>query len=563
LLTTPIVRPDGAEIIAEIRPTAVVQEGRIVGTRGVIRDVTERVRADDALRLSDSILNRIGNLVLVADADGMITYVSSSVENLLGYRAEEIIGDGWWRLAWTDADAAEQERGTVARRVRGEEPLESDPRERSVRARDGTTHWILWNESSGPEGFLIGVGHDITERKVLQEQFLQAQKMEAVGRLAGGIAHDFNNVLTSILITTDLLLPELAEDDATHADVVTIRGAAQRAAALTQQLLAFSRKQVLKPKVVSLNGLVGDMEGMLRSLLGEDIAIEALLAPDLGNVEMDPGQMQQVIMNLAVNARDAMPRGGRLVMETRNVELNGEYVRSHAEARPGPFVLLSVTDNGLGMDPAVMEHIFEPFFTTKGVGKGTGLGLATVHGIVNQSGGHIWVYSEPGRGTTFKIYLPRVHTALDPSVAASPGSPRMAEGAETILVVEDDDPVRKATERVLRRAGYQVVGVNSGAEALAAMEAREDPIHLMITDVVMPGMTGPDLAERLLADLPGLRVIFVSGYTDEMVARQGLLGAGRHFLEKPFSIDVLLDRVREVLDGSTPTLPDPPESELE
>lgn len=294
---------------------------------------------------------------------------------------------------------------------------------------------------------------DVTERRKLQGQFLQSQKMEAVGRLAGGIAHDVNNVLTSILITTELLLPALADEDARRADVLAIRSAAKRAAALTQQLLAFSRKQLLKPKVVNLNDLVAGMEEMLRSFLGEDLVIEALLAPDLGHVQIDPGQMDQVIMNFCVNARDAMPRGGRLLLETRNVEVNGEYVRANSGAQPGPHVVLSVTDNGTGMDAATTEHIFEPFFTTKGVGQGTGLGLATVHGIVNQSGGHLWVYSEAGQGTTFKIYLPRVH---QPAVSAGPDKEKAAApgGTDTILLVEDDHAVRSATERVLRRGGY-------------------------------------------------------------------------------------------------------------
>jgi PAS domain S-box-containing protein len=562
LVTTTIRRPDGSEAVAELRPTPILRDGKVVGTRGVMRDVTERVRTEEALRLSDSILQHIGDLVLVADGEGLITYASPSVEAILGYRPEELLGAGWWNLAWDDPEGARRERASVAARVGGAAPPDAAPQERSVRASDGSTRWILWKETKGPEDLFIRVGHDVTEHRRLQEQFLQAQKMEAVGRLAGGIAHDFNNVLTSILITTELLLPGLTEDDATRADVQAIRSAAERAAALTQQLLAFSRKQVLKPKVVSLNDLVEGMEGMLRSLLGEDIAIEVLLAPDLGNVEMDPGKMEQVIMNLAVNARDALPRGGRLLLETRNVDLNGDYVRGHPDALPGPHVVLNVTDDGLGMDPAVMEHIFEPFFTTKGVGQGTGLGLATVHGIVNQSGGHIWVYSEPGGGTTFKIYLPRVSAEVS---APAPAAARRSEVAatETILLVEDDDAVRRAADRVLRRAGYTVVAVDGGAGALAAMEAHRGAVDLLITDVVMPGMTGPDLAQRLLRDAPGLRVLFVSGYTDEVIARQGLIGPGHHFLEKPFVVDSFLDRVREVLGHPGPPARDRAETEAE
>jgi len=541
----------------EVRATPIVEDGQVVGTRGVVRDISERVRAEEQLRLSDSILSRVRNLVIVLDTEGCVVYVSPSVETLLGYTADEVLGDGWWELPWADATERERIRNALA------QPADQGALgERLLRARDGTEHWMLFEESRGPDGLVIRVGHDVTERKRLREQVLQAQKMEAVGRLAGGVAHDFNNILTSILITTDLLLPSLAGDDATKADVQTIRGSAKRAAALTQQLLAFSRKQVLKPKVVNLNDLVLDTSDMLRSLLGEDIALEALLAADLGNVEMDPGQMEQVIMNLAVNARDALPRGGQIVLETKNVDLNGEYVRTHSEARPGPHVLLSVTDDGEGMGPDVMEHIFEPFFTTKGAGKGTGLGLATVHGIVNQSGGHIWVYSEPGRGTMFKIYLPRVHAEVE---AQAPTPPRAsgASGTETILLVEDDDGVRRAAERVLRRSGYQVVAVEGGAHALAAVEAQEGSFDLLITDVVMPDMTGPELAQRLSKTRSGLRILFMSGYTDEVIVRQGLIEPGQPYIEKPFVVEGLLNRVRELLDAPAPAPPDRTEAETE
>lgn len=399
-----------------------------------------------------------------------------------------------------------------------------------------------------------GVVRDVTERERLKEQFLQAQKMEVVGRLAGGIAHDFNNILTSILITTELLLQDLTDDDPAKADLQTIRGSANRAAALTQQLLAFSRKQMLTPKVVRLNDLIEGIEPMFRPLLGADVTCELLLSPDLGNTEIDPGKMEQVIMNLVVNARDAMPRGGRIVLETRNVELNGEYVRTHPEARPGPYVVLTVTDDGEGIAPHILERVFEPFFTTKGAGKGTGLGLATVHGIVNQSGGHIWVYSEPGSGTTFKIYLPRVQAETD---ARGLPAPRVfeADGIGIILLVEDDDAVRHATERVLRRAGYEVIAVEGGAQALAAVESQEGSFDLLITDVVMPGMTGPELAQRLRRDRPGFRLLFMSGYTDEVIARQGLFEPGQPYLEKPFVADDLLNRVREVLDDPEPAAP--------
>ncbi|GMV04048.1 MAG: hypothetical protein AMXMBFR53_03290 [Gemmatimonadota bacterium] len=548
LVTTPLVRPDGKEVVVEIRPSTILRKGRAVGTRGVVRDITERIRSDEALRLSDSILNRIGDLVLVAGPEGEIRYASPSFRQILGYGPEEVLGDGWWALAWEDREAALRERAAVAGRARGDTAPDLPPEERPVRARDGTTRWFLWTESKGPRDLLIGVGHDITEHRRLREQFLQAQKMEAVGRLAGGIAHDFNNVLTSILITAEMLLPELEGDKAKQEDVQAIRSAGQRAVGLTKQLLAFSRKQVLNPRPVNLNELVEGMAPMLGSLLGEDIVLDFRLEPGLGLVEMDPTQMEQVVLNLAVNARDAMPGGGHLLLETKNVDLNGGYARARAGVEPGPYVLLEVTDDGTGMEPSVQQHIFEPFFTTKGQGKGTGLGLATVHGIVHQSGGHIWVYSEPGQGTTFKIYMPRSEGGAE--VKAKPKAKRRrARGTETILLVEDDDAVRTAAERVLNRGGYTVITASRGAEALATMEGLRGRVDLLVTDVVMPDMSGPDLAAELRRLYPGLRVLFVSGYTDEVIARRGAIGPGEHFLEKPFVVDRLLARVREVLDA--------------
>jgi len=392
-----------------------------------------------------------------------------------------------------------------------------------------------------------GTQRDVTELKRLEEQLRQAQKMEAVGRLAGGVAHDFNNLLTAILGSTELLLGGLPGANPLREDAEEIRRAAERAAALTRQLLAYSRRQVLKPEPLNLNTVVAEMDRLLRRLIGEDVVLVTALAPDLGTVRADPGQIEQVIVNLALNARDAMPQGGRLSVATTNIELDPAYVGDHAGAKAGPFVLLTVTDTGTGMDPETTAHLFEPFFTTKEVGKGTGLGLATVYGIVKQSGGYITVYSEPGQGTSFKIYLPRVPEASP--VPKGPTAPREStRGTETILVVEDEPAVRSLSRRALEGSGYTVLAAATGADALELAERHDGPIDLLVTDVVMPGMSGRELAEQLAPRRPGLRVLYMSGYPGDAVVQRGGLAAGVAFLQKPFTPDGLARQVRAVLD---------------
>ncbi|MGH7171399.1 MAG: HDOD domain-containing protein [Gemmataceae bacterium] len=383
-----------------------------------------------------------------------------------------------------------------------------------------------------------------------EEQLRQAQKMEAIGQLAGGVAHDFNNLLTIISGYSDLLLNGiLGPQDSAREAVTEIRKAAERATTLTRQLLAFSRRQVLNPQVLVLNSVIQDMDKMLRRLIGEDVQLASLLAANLDAVKADPGQIEQVLLNLAVNARDAMPQGGRLTLETANVVLDETYTRSHPGIQPGPFVMLAVTDSGCGMDEATQARIFEPFFTTKGAGKGTGLGLATVYGIVKQSGGSIYVYSEVGRGTSFKVYLPRTEeTSIAHLRPAGPTPPARAGGQETLLIVEDDDSVRALTRTVLRGHSYNVIEAVDAEEALRWVEEHPQPIHLLVTDVVMPGMSGRALAERLSASRPELKVLYVSGYTDDAVVRHGLLEAEIAFLQKPFTPDALARKVRELLD---------------
>jgi signal transduction histidine kinase/CheY-like chemotaxis protein len=391
---------------------------------------------------------------------------------------------------------------------------------------------------------------DISERNQLEQQLRQAQKMEAVGRLAGGIAHDFNNLLTAIFGYADLLAEDLPPGSPAQADVKEIRTAANRASALTRQLLAFSRQQVLQPVVLNVNEVVRDLENMLQRVLGEDVELEAHFAADLGNARADPGQLEQVILNLAVNARDAMPTGGKLTIETANVDLDEHYAQTHRPVVPGRYVMIAVSDTGIGMDAATQARMFEPFFTTKEPGKGTGLGLATAYGIVKQSGGYIWVYSEVGGGATFKIYLPRVDAPAD--VVAAPPELGTVAGIETVLLAEDDPLLLPLARDVLKRLGYTVLEARTPADAVAVAQAHAGIIHLLISDVVMPGESGLQLARRLLEVRPNLRVLYISGYSDEAVVRHGLLDPGTTFLQKPFTPAALARKVRELLDAPRP-----------
>jgi PAS domain S-box-containing protein len=401
-------------------------------------------------------------------------------------------------------------------------------------------------DATGAAVGVLGVYLDITEHKRLEDHLRQSQKMDAVGQLAGGVAHDFNNLLTVITGYGDLALASLPTDHPARAQVAEMVAAGQRAATLTRQLLAFSRKQVLAPKVFDLNRVVAETEKMLRRVIGEDIALATALQPGVGHVRADPGQIEQVVLNLALNARDAMPTGGRLTIETRDVELDESYARTNSEVRPGRYVLLAVSDTGCGMTEEVKRHVFEPFFTTKGPGKGTGLGLATVYGVVKQSGGSVKVYSESGVGTTFKVYLPRVE--LPVTVGQSTPPQFLPRGAETVLVAEDDAGVRGLTCLALRGFGYEVLEAGNGEDAVQVLDAHPGPIHLLLTDVVMPGMGGRVLAERVAARHPEARVLYVSGYTDDAVVRHGILEEQVEFLAKPFTPLVLACKVRNVLD---------------
>jgi len=480
-------------------------------------------------------------------AGGLIAECNDAMARMYGFdEADELLGTRLSDLHnVTDPVNREQIRAFIrgGYRVSDSETREHD--------REGRPRVFLNNVVGFVEdGQLVrvwGTQRDVTEQRHLEEQFRQSQKMEAVGQLAGGIAHDFNNLLTAILGNTQLLLRELPPGDSMHDDVEEIRKASERAASLTRQLLAYSRRQMLQPEVLDLNVVMAEMDKMLRRLIGEHIDLVAVFAPDLGRVRADPNQIEQVIVNLAVNARDAMPDGGKLTIATANVDLDETFAQAHLGSVPGSYAMLAVTDTGVGMDATVRAHLFEPFFTTKEVGKGTGLGLATVYGIVKQSGGYISVSSAPGHGSSFKIYLPRIATPAEPPAGAPKGGP--APGSETVLVVEDEPAVLTLSRRALESQGYVVLAASDADAALRVVERHGGMIHLLLTDVVMPGLSGRELADRLSAQRPGIRVLYMSGYPGDAVVQHGTLPLGSAFLQKPFSPDGLARKVRDVLDA--------------
>jgi len=523
-------------------------------------ELAERKQAEEALRASNERFNRLvselNDVVWTASADGhRIIDVNRSFEKLYGVSVKVIQENPHFWLEAVHPD----DRGIAEASARRLANTRQASAEYRVVRPDRTIRWILDRKSivcdeKGNPVQMGGVASDITELKLaheekesLQAQLFQVQRLEAIGRLAGGVAHDFNNLLTGIKGFTQFALAAASPDSQAQEDLAEVLNLAERAASLTRQLLAFSRKQTLQPTVFNINQLVSDLTKMLGRLIGEDIDLAFVPADDLGNVKADPGQIEQVVMNLAINARDAMPQGGRLTIETMNVTLDEQYAATHVGTKAGDYIMLAGSDTGCGMGKTVLEHLFEPFFTTKELGKGTGLGLATVYGIVKQHGGNIWVYSEPGKGTTFKVYLPRVKEPVAArAVAVHPASPR---GAEMVLVLEDEASVRRIVARSLEQMGYRILTAASPAQAEEALAAHGDEIALLLTDVVLPERSGRQVSGAAREKYPHLRVLYMSGHSDNAIAHHGVLEPGTPFLQKPFTPDTLARKVREVLDA--------------
>jgi PAS domain S-box-containing protein len=551
-LTVP--HSDGTAVAMEMAITTLPDGGTIC----VSGDITERVSAQRARAETEikyrKLIEQVAAISYIAEigVSGQWYYVSPQIETMFGYSAEEWLSNSKDWIRYIPVDDHPIVHAAEENSARGE-PFQAEYR---ITRKDGNVIWVsdtavvVRGSDSHPvmEGLIV----DITDRKMLENQLLQASKMEAVGRLAGGVAHDFNNLLTIIKGYVEMAMQRCLDRPELHSDIRRIEDAADRAVTLVRQLLAFSRKQVLRPKILDLNAIVMNLDQLLRRLMSENIAMKTFVSKDVGAIKADPGQIEQVIMNLVVNARDALPDGGRILIETSNVDLDSAYTRDHTVVRPGPYVLLAVTDTGIGMTADTAAHIFEPFYTTKESGRGTGLGLSTVYGIVKQSGGYIWVYSELGKGTTFKVYLPRVKDAVQAPAAAETPASTARKGHETILLVEDEPDVRELTQMVLSECGYRVIEALTpeDAERLAGNNGAE--IHLLLTDVVMPGMSGRELAKRLTGRYPNLRVLYMSGYTYNVIAQDGTLEEGISFLQKPFTPQVLTQKVRESLDRPVP-----------
>ena len=547
LYETVHIRKDGQRIDVSVMISPVKDASeKVVGAAAITRDISDRKKAEERFYKA---FNASPEPITIANlADGRFVDVNESFLHVTGFCREEVIGRTSLELNFWDRteDYGElvetlEARGSVR-------DMEINFLAKSGERRTGLNSAEVIDIAG--QKCILAIFKDITERKTLEAKLRQAQKMESIGRLSGGIAHDFNNLLGVIIGYGSVLEERVEVDSDLRKGVQEIKKAGQRAAALTRQLLAFSRQQVLEPKVLSLNTVVADIGKMLLRLIGEDIELTTLLQPELGRVKADQGQIEQVIMNLAVNARDAMPRGGKLIIETQNVDLDEHPVGQHSPTVPGRYILLTVTDTGVGMDKETLSHIFEPFFTTKEKDKGTGLGLSVVYGVVKQSGGYIWVDSEPAKGATFKIFLPRVEEAVErdnrqPSV-------KSLKGSETILLVEDEESLRALTRSLLVQSGYTVLETNNGARALGIARDYHGSIHLLLTDVVLPGIGGSVLAEQMAKQYPTMKVLFMSGYTDKAIAAQGVLEEGTFLLQKPFEPEALRNRVREVLDAASP-----------
>jgi len=547
-------KKDGSLIDVLVSISAVRDRtGRVVAISKIAHDIASQKKVEKDLELRDRAIRAVASGILISDyslPDHPVVYASPGFERLTGYPQEEVVGKNCRFLQGKETDP------TVVAQLREciREGKGCDVELVNYR-KDGTPFWNQLSISpvhsqTGRLTHFIGVQTDVTERRRLEVQFQQAQKMEAVGRLAGGVAHDFNNLLTIINGYSDLILERLQRDDPMRELMAQIHKAGERAGTLTQQLLLFSRQSVLEPKVLNINDVVTDTQKMLGRLIGEDITLTTVLEPHLAPVRVDPGQLEQALINLAVNARDAMPHGGTLTVETHAVELTEEQCLVQPGSKPGRYSMFAMTDIGTGMDRATTARVFEPVFTTKEPGKGTGLGLAMVYGFVKSSGGHISVYTEPGHGTTFKVYFPEVQEPVS-SARSLPGVTTPPRGNETVLLVEDDDGVRALTRYVLQRSGYTVLEASSGADAVRLAQGHQGTIHLLLTDVVMPQMGGREVAERLEEMRPGIKVLYCSGYTNDAVVRSGILETVIAFIQKPYTAALLAQKVRDVLDGGS------------
>jgi PAS domain S-box-containing protein len=548
-----ILRPDGSIRWVAMTNTNFLDDPDVEAAVANIRDITDSRLAADALRRSEARFARLAESgiigILTCNLDGHIYDVNDAYRNMLGYSREELLSGS---IKWLDLIPPELHAETFGIVEELVQRGVTRPFESVAIRKDGARVPMLCGVAMVETPICIAFSIDLSERKQAEEalrkseeHLRQAQKMEAVGRLAGGIAHDFNNILSVIISYSEMMMADLDDSDPKSSDLAEIFQAGKRAAELTRQLLMFSRQQVIEPKILDLNQVTGNMDKMLRRVLGEDVELVTVRSEALGRVKVDPSSIEQVIMNLVVNARDAMPTGGKLTLETANVMLDDAYVAQHGGASAGPHVMLAVSDTGCGMDQATQARIFEPFFTTKPKDRGTGLGLSTVFGIVQQAGGSVWVYSEPGVGTTFKIYLPRIVGALDRERSSMMPAMR---GTETILLVEDEVQVRNVARGILQRHGYVVLDAPDPNDAIELCRDYQGDIHLLLTDVVMPKMSGPELAKVVCAIRPQLKVLCMSGYTDDSIVRHGILSAQLAFLQKPLTPVALTTRVREVLD---------------
>jgi PAS domain S-box-containing protein len=528
---------------------------------GVGIDITERKRAEEEREKTERsyqlLVKNIPAVVYKGYVDGAVEFFDNKIQAVIGYSMEDFASG---KLKWTELihpeDAAAAKR-SLLQALRGEREY---VREYRVKRLDGQYAWVqersqIVCHEDGRIDYISGVLFDVRERKrseeekeKLEAQFSQAQKMEAIGRLAGGVAHDFNNMLSVILGYSELALRKLQPIDPIYKELKAVQEAANRSADLTRQLLAFSRKQTISPRVVDLNEQTRAMERLLTRIIGEDINLTLNLSPGLWPVYMDPAQLDQIVANLAVNSRDAMPEGGKLMVETANTIVDADFCKSHGGLTPGDFVMLAVTDTGCGVDRETLDHVFEPFFTTKPEGKGTGLGLATVYGIAKQNNGFVYIYSELGRGTTVKVYLPR-YVGHEAAVPAPPKEGSPAGGWETILLVEDESQIRQLAKTILETLGYRVLEASSPGEAIVLCEKHPRSIHLLLTDMVMPNMNGKELEGKIRAMMPRVRTLFMSGYTGDVIAQHGVFDETVHFLPKPFSVRSLAEKVRQVLDG--------------